>query len=108
MIRPECTSTYIVSVGSFSSEALGSIIETLDRFPGSVYLRTDQACSSLAPAFGPNAGSLAGMPSYMVVFGPYDKVTACQQLGAAQAVQGDAYMRILDNTSPVGTVISCP
>lgn len=99
MTRPECDGAYIVSVGSYPPDDTGHIRDALVRFPGTNYLRTDQTCPSLRATFPDNAGTWAGKPIYMVVFGPYPLLQdACNQQTEARGLQPDAYTKVLEPT----------
>ena len=79
------------------SSAVG-IGRILDEYPGSSYLRTDQACSSLSQ-------SSQGQPIYVVFFGPYPMASdAC----AARADgTSDAYAKQLLDSGGVTGAVDC-
>jgi serine/threonine-protein kinase len=96
-----CAGDYAVFVGAavnpaqYRSEVQGF----LDRFPGSSYLLAEQNCSSLRQRM-PNGASI-----YSVYYGPYSSLAdACT---ARSRVGGDAFIRQLDNSTPVGYEPSC-
>lgn len=100
MVQPSCDGSFIVSVGSFPPDTPGQILTALEQFPGTNYLRTDQTCSSLRAEFPDTAGSWAGKPIYMVVFGPYASLSdACSQQTIARANQPDAYAKMLESSA---------
>lgn len=97
MTRPSCTGSYATFVynattpGNYAQE----IAAALARFPGTSYLRTDEACLSLKQ-------SEDGNPIYAVYY-PSDTLSgACS---AKARAGGDAYSRRLDNSTAVGTEV---
>ena len=99
--RPACDGTGIVLLlASVTPGAYAAEIQAgLDANPGSSYLRTDQACSSLSQA------TADGNPIYAVyrVAGA-DQGEVC---AAVRAAGGGAYGKWLDNTTSPSSVIDC-
>ncbi len=99
--RPACDGTGIVLLlASVTPGAYAAEIQAgLDANPGSSYLRTDQACSSLSQA------TADGNPIYAVyrVAGA-DQGAVC---AAVRAAGGGAYGKWLDNTTSPSSVIDC-
>jgi len=100
MAEPVCGGEYITIIASAigdQASAVG-IGRILDEYPGSSYLRTDQACSSLSQ-------SSQGQPIYVVFFGPYPMASdAC----AARADgPSDAYAKQLLDSGGVTGAVDC-
>lgn len=101
MTVPDCDGTGIVVLysavtpGSYEREVQAA----LDRFPGSRYLRTDQACPSLRQR------SEAGNPIYAVF--THGGRTHGELCAAVRAQGGDAYGRWLDRTSDPRDFVTC-
>lgn len=100
MERPVCEGEYITILASaVGAQATPAGIErVLDDYPDSSYLRTDQACRSLAQ-------SQNGEPIYVVFFGPFPvPEDAC-----AQRANGtpDAYAKQLTNTGGNSGAVRC-
>ena len=66
MQQPGCENTYITVIASAVGDqaTAGGVANVLDAYPGSNYLRTDQACPSLTQ-------DIDGEPIYVVFFGPF-------------------------------------
>ena len=101
MTRPACDGTGIVLL--FASVTPGAyaqeIQQALDTYPGSAYLRTDQACSSL------NQATSSGDPIYAVYrIAGHDPTQVC---AAVNAAGGSAYGKWLDNTTNPDSQIAC-
>ena len=96
MTRPACDGTGVVFLfASVTPGAYaGEIQYALNRFPGSRYLRTDQACASLYQS------SDAGNPIY-AVYRPAGS-TSASVCAAVAAAGGDAYGKWLDNSTDPG------
>jgi serine/threonine protein kinase, bacterial len=99
--KPECDGQFIIILASIIGPD-GYAPQTdraLKKFAGALYLRTDQTCPSLRP-------SVDGVnPIYSVYFGPYrTKDLACQD---RNAVGGDAYVKVLDRSTPFSVIIGC-
>jgi len=101
MTRPACDGLGIVLL--FSSVSPGAyaaeIQQALDSYPGSSYLRTDQACSSLTQS------SDSGNPIY-AVYRPagYSASSVC---GAVNSFGGSAYGKWLNNSSAADATVDC-
>lgn len=101
MTRPVCDGSGIVVLynatapGSYESE----IASALATYPGSSYLRTDQACSSLRQQ------SEAGNPIYTIF--RYGGSTVEELCSSVRGEGGGAYGKWLDNTTDPATLISC-
>jgi serine/threonine-protein kinase len=88
--RPSCDGSYatFVFAAVTPNRYASDVAENLSRYPGSSYLRTDLACSSLRPYDG------NGNRIYSVYYGPFRSVSeAC----SARPTTG-SYVRILANT----------
>ncbi len=100
MTKPACDGTGIVLLfSSIDPSAYGAEIQNaLNSYPGSSYLRTDQACSSLNQ-------SSNGNPIYSVYrpIGP-NRDAVC---AAVDAAGPPAYGKWLDNTTEPNTRIDC-
>jgi hypothetical protein len=96
MTVPACDGTGIVLLfASITPGAYASEIEqALDTYPGSSYVRTDQACPSL------NQATSSGGPIYAV----YRMGGLC---AAVNAAGGSAYGKWLDNTTDPNSSIAC-
>ena len=93
MTRPACDGTGVVFLFAAVTPGAyaGEIQYALDKFPGSRYLRTDQACSSLYQS------SDDGNPIY-AVYRPAGS-TSATLCAAVAAAGGDAYGKWLDNST---------
>lgn len=100
MLRPPCDGGFITVLASaIGGQATSVGIEAvLDRYSGSNYLRTDQACSSL------NQTS-SGEPIYVVFYGPFvDDSDACS--ARTDGPEG-AYARQLSNDVGPDHFVEC-
>jgi len=101
MTRPSCDGLGVVllfssvSPGAYASE----IQQALNSYPGSSYLRTDQACSSLTQSTD------GGNPIY-AVYRPagYSTSSVC---AAVNSYGGSAYGKWLDNSSAADATVDC-
>jgi hypothetical protein len=100
MQQPPCNGSYITILASAVGDQATAegILEVLEQYPNSNYLRTDQACRSLNP-------EADGQPIYVVYFGPFAEASdAC--IARAQGPQG-AYARELTNGHGHEETVNC-
>jgi serine/threonine protein kinase len=98
---PLCDGRYIVIVGSAMSEDTyaADVQRFLDEHPGAEYLHSPSTCTSLRP-FDDD-----GTDIYAAYYGPF---TTSQEACARKAeTGGDAFVRVLNNTTPPEDVVSC-
>jgi hypothetical protein len=69
-----CDGSWLAIVSSVTAAGAPS---TASRYPGSSYVRNEDACESLNPTF--STGSNAGQAIYVVFYGPYFTLAAAQQ-----------------------------
>lgn len=96
-----CDGRYAVFVGAAIDPARyrTDMATILARHPGASYLLSEQNCSSLRQRM-PNGASI-----YTAYYGPYDTLAdACVTKSRAGS---DAFVRRLDNTTPVGSEPAC-
>ena len=101
MQAPPCNDSFITVVASAVGADVASegILEYLEGYPTSNYLRTDQTCPSLAQ-------SIDGEPIYVVFFGPFPFAEdACA--ARADGTEG-SYARILSETQTPAHAVPCP
>jgi serine/threonine protein kinase len=100
--NPPCDGRYIVIVGSaMSADTYAADIQGfLDEHPGAAYLHSaSTGCSSLRQ-FADD-----GTEIYATYYGPFtDAQEACDRKAETG---GDAFVRVLDNTTPPEDVVSC-
>jgi len=100
MAEPVCEGEYITILASAIGDdaTAAGIQQVLDEFPQSSYLRTDQACTSLAQ-------SHEGQPIYVVFFGPFpvpEDACAARAKGTP-----DAYAKQLTNSGGATGAVRC-
>ena len=96
-----CDGGYALFVGAavIPANYRREVAAYLDRYPGSSYLLAEQNCTSLRHHMD-NGASI-----YTVYYGPYPSLAqACEAL---TRVEGDRFIRRLDNSTPVGHVPRC-
>jgi serine/threonine-protein kinase len=94
MTKPACDGSYVTMVGSsvLPDQYARVVQANLDAYPTSQYLLTETTCPSLSPRT--SQGNLI----YSIYLGPFGtKAEACAARSMGPA---DAYIRILDTTTP--------
>jgi serine/threonine-protein kinase len=100
--QPACDGSFVVFLGSSTSPAeyQTAIQGLLTQYPGSSYLLTAGSCTSLRQAY------TDGNQIYAVYTGPYlSQAEACAALGTSG--DPDAYVKVLDNTTPPEQIATC-
>jgi serine/threonine-protein kinase len=100
--QPACDGRYIVIVGSAVAKARHAedVQRFLDKHRGAKYLHAvSTGCSSLRKVYDD------GTEIYAAYYGPF----ASRQEACARKDQtgGGAFVRVLDNTTPLGQIVSC-
>lgn len=101
MRRPACDGQFIVITANAVTpgEYQRQVAEAQQRFIGSAYLKTDQTCSSLRPVDD------AGNAIYSIYYGPFPTLEETCAIRAQ--VGGDAYVKVLDETTPSSRIWDC-
>ncbi|MEJ7800037.1 MAG: hypothetical protein WKF60_05915, partial [Ilumatobacter sp.] len=101
MLQPTCDGSYITVLASPIGDqaTTASLASVLDTYPGSNYLRTDQACPSLSQ-------SQNGQPIYVVFLGPF-AVDSDACTARSEGPDG-AYARRLSSELAPDHFVECP
>jgi len=101
MLQPTCDGSYITVLASpiGGQATTASLASVLDTYPGSNYLRTDQACPSLSQ-------SQNGQPIYVVFLGPF-AVDSDACTARSEGPDG-AYARRLSSELAPDHFVECP